>query len=97
MAPEAIGAPPCGNGVAPVNAAPYQLAVQMPLCADVPNGSVDVAEIAIPVSKPSWLVTNGNSRFVTQGTIENRFLAVEVSAKRGMVVWIADVCVLVGA
>src|SRR5438067_1626822 len=61
----------------------------VPFCGAVPivDGSVEVFAIAIPVSKPApaKLVTNGNNRYVWQITMVSRFLAVEVSANRGMV------------
>ncbi len=86
-----------GVGVAPVKAAPYQLRVQVPLCGVVPNGSVAVAEIARPVSKPPTLVTYGNNKVVKQGTTVKMLLAVDVSAKRGTLAAAAFVTVLVGA
>ena len=49
-----------------VNRIVHLAALQLPFCAAVPNGSVDVFEIAKPVSNPAWLVTYGNSRFVRQ-------------------------------
>ena len=42
--------------------------MQVPACrrySGCANGSRDVLLIAIPVSKPAWLVTNGKSKFVT--------------------------------
>src|SRR6266852_4494629 len=86
-----------GVGVAPVNAAPYQFRVQVPLCGEVRNGSVEVDAMARPVSNPNWLVTYGNSRFVTQGMVVKMLLAVDVSAKRGIGPIDAVVTVLVGA
>src|SRR6266851_1676786 len=86
-----------GVGVAPVKAAPYQFRVQVPLCGEVRNGSVDEAEMAIPVSKPNALVTYGYSMLVTQGMVVKMLLAVDVSAKRGIGPGDAVVTVLVGA
>ena len=63
----------------------------------MPNGSVDVFAMAMPLSKPNLLVKNGKSRFVTQGTIVKMLLAVEVSAKRGIGPVVAVVAVLIGA
>src|SRR3981081_1453695 len=73
-----------GVGVAPVNAAPYQFRVQVPLCGVVPNGSVAVAEIATPVSNPWALGMYGNHQLVKHGTTVKILVAVEVSAKRGI-------------
>jgi hypothetical protein len=50
---------------------------------EVLNGSSDVLAIAIPVSKPAWLVTNGKSRFVEQGLTMKSVLERGTSAKRG--------------
>src|SRR5262245_16202437 len=87
-----------GVGVAPVNAVPYQLRVQVPLCADVPNGSVEVDEIAIPVSNPSAVVIYGKSKLVTQGLTVKSVVAVDVSAKRGIGALVDEVVtVLIGA
>ena len=57
----------------------------MPDWVRVPNGSVEVFAIAIPVSNPPWLVTNGYNSTVLQSAIENMFCADDVSAKRGIV------------
>jgi len=86
-----------GVGVAPVNAAPYQFRVQVPLCGVVPNGSVAVAEIATPVSNPAAFVRYGNNRVVKHGTTVKMLVAVEVSANRGTLAFVATVTVLVGA
>ena len=64
--------------------APNQFKVQVPAWVRVPNGSVVVFEIAKPVSKPDWLVTNGKSRTVLQRTIDKTLFAEDVSAKRGI-------------
>src|SRR3954451_14163917 len=49
--------------------APNAFNVQVPACDVVPNGSDEVFEIAMPVSNPDWLVTNGNNRMVRQTKI----------------------------
>ena len=78
--------------------APYQFKVQVPACGVVPNGSVDVFEIARPVSNPTWFVTNGYNRIVRQMEILMAVFAVEVSMNRGTVAEeLAVVTVLVGA
>src|ERR1044071_8706122 len=70
-------------GVLPVPS--YQLITQAPFCAPVPTGSVEVFAMAMPVSNPDTLVTNGKSNRVWQILMTRTFLAVEVSATRGMV------------
>ena len=48
------------------------------------NGSREVLLIAIPVSKPAWLVTNGKSRFVTHWSMRKSERGVALSMKRGI-------------
>ena len=48
----------------------------------VPNGSAEVLEIAIPVSKPDAFVTNGKSRLVVQVLNFAPFTAVLVVATK---------------
>ncbi len=48
------------------------------------NGSREVLLIAIPVSKPAWFVTNGNSKFVTHWSIRKPLFGRALSMKRGM-------------
>ena len=50
----------------------------------LPNGSREVLLIAIPVSKPAWLVTNGNSRFVTHWSMRKVLVGRALSMKRGI-------------
>jgi len=59
--------------------------VQVPAWVLVPIGSCEVFAIAIPVSNPDWLVTNGNNSNVWQIVTATMFLAVEVSANLGIV------------
>jgi hypothetical protein len=77
--------------------APYQFKEQVPACGEVPNGSVEVFEIARPVSKPTWFVTNGNNKTVRQMLTEKAVLAWEVSMNRGIGPELAVVTVLIGA
>src|SRR5437879_80841 len=58
--------------------------MQAPCWVLVPNGSAEVLAIAIPVSKPAVLLTNGKSRFVEQALIVKPVLLVGTSAKRGI-------------
>ena len=57
----------------------------VPFWATVMYGSSVVLAIAMPVSKPYWFVTNGNSRLQVQAEIENRVEGGVVSGtKRGI-------------
>src|SRR5947207_11498126 len=63
---------------------PKKFSVQGPCCAAVPNGSVDVFEIANPVSNPAMFVTNGNNRLVRHIVTDTMLAAVDVSINRGI-------------
>jgi len=65
-------------------ARPYQFNLHEPACGTVPNGSVEVFDMATPVSNPARFVKYGNSRTVWQAAMENAFAALEVSRKRGI-------------
>src|SRR5687767_11612993 len=63
----------------------------------VPKMSCDVLLIAMPVSKPAWLVTNGKSRFVRQGLMMKMLPVEGRSMKRGIGPVVAVPTVLIGA
>src|SRR5215813_8642320 len=46
---------------------PKKSKMQTPFFPVVPNGSIPVLAIEIPVSKPAWFVTKGNIRLVSSG------------------------------
>src|SRR5271157_81313 len=81
--------------------------VHVPDCCCEPHGSNVVFAIAIPVSNPTWLVTNGNNRFVVHWTMLNRLAGVDAASENRGIVSVADAatpaeaenapCVAVGA
>jgi hypothetical protein len=68
--------------------------VQVPACGVAPfdpKGSVEVFAIAMPVSKPSWLVTNGNSRLVVQDVKLLSVVVVELGPVTKFGIWVDQV------